>query len=131
MNSRVQLAAEIFVGLQQDLKEAREVFFGEKGGSAFERGSLIGSRGDQIGIGAADASDKQIAKVANRFATEVLKVTAFFLKAVNERKGAIGRASSNGIYKFFERVFGNDTEKFANFLRRNRVAAIGARLLES
>ena len=89
MNARVELATEIFVGLQQDLEKAREVFFREQRGCAFERGALIGSRGDQIGISAADASHEQVAEVANRFATEVLQVAAFFLKAVNEGKGAV------------------------------------------
>ena len=29
MNARIELAAKVFVGLQQDLEEAREVFFSE------------------------------------------------------------------------------------------------------
>src|SRR5580704_7023492 len=105
MDARIEFAAQVFVGLQKNLEEAREVFFGEKRGGTFERGTLIGRRGDQIGICAADAGDEQVAEMANRFAAEVLEVAAFLLKAVNEGESAVGRAGSDCVDEFFERVF--------------------------
>ena len=91
---------------------------------------MIGSCGNQVGIRTAYASDEQVAEVTYCFAAKVLKVAAFLLKAVNEGKGAIGRARGDGVDELFERIFRDDAEKFADFLRGNCVAAVGARLFE-
>jgi len=130
MNAGIKLVAKVFVGLQQDLEEAREVFFAEDRCSAFQSRTLIRRRRDQIGVGATNASDEQVADVANRLTAEVLKVAAFFLKAVDESECAISRSGCDGVNELFERVFGNDTEELANFFCGNGVAAIGARLLQ-
>ena len=130
MDPRIGLVSQVVVGLKEDLEEARQVFFGKLGGGAFECGTLIGSRGDQVGIGAADPRDQQIAHVTNRFTAEVLKIAAFFLKGVNEREGAVGRAGSDGFDEFLKSIVGDDAKEFANFSGADVIAAVGAHLLE-
>lgn len=130
MNARIEFATEVFVGLQQDLEETREVLFTEEGRRALQCGALVRCGCDQIGIRARDASDENVADVTNRLAAEVLEVAAFFLKAVDESESAVSRAGGNGVDEFFERIFGNDSEKFANLFGGNGVAAVGARLFK-
>ena len=58
MQSRIGLAAQVFVGGEKDLEESREVFFRETSGLFGEAGAFVGRCGDEIGIGAANAGDK-------------------------------------------------------------------------
>ena len=90
----------------KNLEEAREVFFAELRGGFRQRGTLIGSGGDQIGIRAADASDQKIAHVANRFAAEMLEVVAFVLESVNQSKRAVGGSGCDGFDKFVQESSG-------------------------
>ena len=73
MQARVGLAPQVVIGGQQGSEKSREIFFAESGRLFREAGALVGRRGDQIGIRAADARDQQIAEMANRFAAKVLQ----------------------------------------------------------
>ena len=97
MHARVGFAAQIVVGLQKNIEKPGEIFFAELGGGFGQRGTLIGSGRDQFRIRSADASDQQIAHVANRFAAKMLQVAAFFLKSVNESKGTVRGPGSDGL----------------------------------
>ena len=97
MHARVGLAPEIVVSLQQNVEKSCEVFFAEERGRFCKRGTLIGSSSNQIGIRAANASNQEIAYVANRFAAEVLQVAAFFLKGVDETERAVRGTSGDGL----------------------------------
>src|SRR5204862_2240613 len=130
MHARVGLAAEIVVSLQQNVEKSREVFFAEERGRFCKRGTLIGSSSNQIGIRAANASNQEIAYVANCFTAEMLQVAAFFLKGVYKTERAVRGPSSNSFHQFVQRVFGNNTEKFAHFFVGNIFAAISASLFE-
>jgi len=88
VDTRIHLAANVIVGLQENLEIARKVFFSKERGGLREARPLIGSGGDEVGIGSADTRDQEIAHVANRFAAEVLKVAAFPLEAMDEAEGA-------------------------------------------
>src|SRR2546423_11206539 len=95
MYASVEFAAQIVVGLQQDLEAARQVFFGELLGGAGESGTLIGSCRDQFGIGSAHPGDQQVPHVPDGFAAEMLQIAAFPLKRVDESERAVGGTCSN------------------------------------
>ena len=58
MKARIGFAAQVIVCGEKDLKESSEVFFCKTSGLFGEARTLVGRRGDEIGFGAADASDK-------------------------------------------------------------------------
>ena len=66
----------------------------------------------------------------DRLAAKMLKVAAFFLKAMHQRQRAIRGAFGNRPDKFVERILRNDAEQFAHFIVRDRVAAVCPRLLQ-
>jgi hypothetical protein len=57
MYTRVWLAPQIVVRLQQDLEKSRQVLFAELRRGALQRRALVGSCGNQIGISAAHPRD--------------------------------------------------------------------------
>ena len=130
MHAGIGLAAQIIIGLQEDLEKSREIFFTELRSRFGEGRALIRGRGDQIRIRAAHARDQKVADVADGFAAEMLEVASIFLKGVHEAESAVRRTFRDGRDKFVERIFRNDAEKFANLLVRDDIAAIGSRLLE-
>src|SRR6266436_7113549 len=66
MDARIRLTAQVIIGLQQDLKKSRQVFFAELRRSLCERRPLIRSRRNQIRICAADSRDQQVPHVPDR-----------------------------------------------------------------
>ena len=72
MDARVGLAAQVIIGLQQDLKEACEIFLGKLFRGSRESRALVWRRGDQLRIRSANACYQEISDVANRFAAEML-----------------------------------------------------------
>ena len=74
VQARIGLAAQIVVGGEQNIEKAREILFAELRGLFGEPRALVGGRGDQIRIRAANARHQQIAKMANGFAAEVLQI---------------------------------------------------------
>jgi len=81
---RVGLAAQVVVGGKKELEKSSEVLFRESSGLFGEAGAFVGRCGDEIGIGAANAGDKQIPEMANRFAAEVLEVLPVGDEAMDE-----------------------------------------------
>ena len=130
MQARIGLAAQVVVGGEKDLEESREIFFRETSGLLGETGAFVGRCGDEIGIGAADASDKQIPEMANRFAAEVLEVLPVGNEAMDEAESALGGLSGDRFDEFVENAFGDDAEKFADLRVGDFVAGVCDGLLE-
>ncbi len=130
MHARIGLAAQVVVGLQQDLKKARQIFFAKLRRGALQRGPLVGRCGNQLGIRAANACDEEISHVANGFAAKVLQIAPFFLKGVHQAERAIRRTRGNRADQFLKRVFRDHAEQFADFLVPNRIPAKRARLFQ-
>ena len=130
MQARIGLAAQVLVRGKKDLEKSSEIFFCEASGLLGEAGALVGRRGDEIGIGAADASDEQIPEMANRFAAEVLEVLPVGDEAMDEAEGALGGLSRNCFNELVKDAFGDDPEKFADLRVGNFVARVCYGLLE-
>ena len=75
-----------------------------------ETRALVYRRGDEIGIGAANARDEQIAEMANRFAAEVLQVLPVGDQPMDEPERALG-----GLRRQWRR-----RDRRARFRRRRR-----------
>lgn len=130
MKPRIGLAAQVIVGGKKDLEKSREIFFRETSRLLGEAGAFVGRSGDEIGIGAADASDEQISEMANRFAAEVLEVLPVGDEAMDEAEGALGGLSRDRFDELVEDAFGDDAEKFADLRVGDFVTRVGNRLLE-
>jgi hypothetical protein len=130
MKPRIGLAAQVIVGGEKDLEKSREIFFRETSRLLGEAGAFVGRSGDEIGIGAADASDEQISEMANRFAAEVLEVLPVGDEAMDEAEGALGGLSRDRFDELVEDAFGDDAEKFADLRVGDFVTRVGNRLLE-
>ena len=91
---------------------------------------LVGRSGDEIGIGAADSRDEQIAEVANRFPAEVLEILPVGDEAMDEAKGAFGGLACDRFDEFVENAFSYDAKKFADLRVGNFVAGVSDGLLE-
>jgi len=78
MYARVGFAAEVIVGLQQDLKKSRQILFAELGRCALQGGTLIGRRGNQVRVCAANPRNQQVAHVPNGFAQKCCKFRPSF-----------------------------------------------------
>ena len=130
MQPRIRLAAQVVVGSEKDLEKSREIFFCKTSGLLGEAGALVGRCGDEIGIGAANASDKQIPEMANCFAAEVLEVLPVGNEAMDEAESAFGGLSGDRFDEFVENAFGDDAEKFADLRVGDFVTRVGNRLLE-
>src|SRR5579862_9264172 len=79
MKQRIRLATEIVIRLQKYLEVARQFLFTEQSRRPRDHRPLFRSRGNQIGIRAANARHHQIPEVAYRFTAEVLEVAALRL----------------------------------------------------
>ena len=90
MQPRIGFAAQIVVGVQQNLKESRQVFFAERGRSMRQARALIGGRGNQIGIGSANPRDQKIAEMADGFAAKMLQILSFGEQPMHQRQDALG-----------------------------------------
>lgn len=130
MQSRIGLAAQILVRGKKDLEKSSEIFFCKASGLLGEAGAFVGRRGDEIGVGAAHASDKQIPEMANRFAAEVLEVLPVGDEAMDEAEGALGGLSGDRFDEFVEDAFGDDAEKFADLRVGDFIAGVSDSLLE-
>ena len=113
MKPRVGPAAQIVVSGEQQIEEAREIFFGKARSLFGETRALVHRRGDKIGIGAANARDQKIAQMANRFAAEMLEILAVGDEPVNQAERAFSGLRRNGINQVVEDAFGYDAEQFA------------------
>ena len=118
MQSRIGLAPQIVVGVQENLEKTGEVLFTERIGGALQARALVGRSGNQIGIGAAHARDEQIAEMPDGFAAEMLQVLSFGQQPVHERENAIGRSRFDRAGQFIQNFFGDDSEQFADLRRR-------------
>ncbi len=94
------------------------------------RGRSLGGRGDQIRIRAADARDQQIAKMADRFAAEVLQILPVGDEPMHQPQRALGGLRCDGGDQLVQNAFGDDAEQFAHLRVRDVVAAIGDGLFE-
>jgi hypothetical protein len=130
MQSRIGLAAQILVRGKKDLEKSSEIFFCKASGLLGEAGAFVGRRGDEIGVGAAHASDKQIPEMANRFAAEVLEVLPVGDEAMDEAEGALGGLSGDRFDEFVENAFSDDAEKFADLRVGDFIAGVSDSLLE-
>ena len=130
MKPRVGLAAQIVVGREQQIEEAREIFLGEIRGLICEARAFVDWGGDEIGVRAAHARDEKIAKMADCFAAEVLEVLAVGDEAVNEAERTFGGLGCDRIDQIVKHAFGDDAEKFADLQVCDGVAAIGDGLFE-
>ena len=130
MQARIGLAAQVVVGSEKDLKESGEIFFRETSGLLGETGAFVGRCGDEIGIGAANAGDKQIPEMANCFAAEVLEVLPVGNEAMDEAESALGGLSGDRFDEFVENTFGDDAEKFADLRVGDFVAGVCNGLFE-
>ena len=74
MQPRVGRPPKFRIGRKQSIGEAREIFLAKPRSLLRKARTLVLWRGDQVGFGAADAGDQQIAKMANRLAAEMLQI---------------------------------------------------------
>src|ERR1700757_2640999 len=130
MQPRIGLAAQVVVGGKKNLEKSREIFFRESSGLLGETRAFVGRSGDEIGIGAANAGDKQIPEMTNCFAAEVLEVLPVGNEAMDEAESALGGLSGDRFDEFVENAFGDDAEKFADLRVGDFVAGISDSLLE-
>jgi len=130
MQSRIGLAAQVVVGGDEDIEEAREIFFAESSGLRGQARTLILRGSDKVGIGPAHAGDEQIATMANCLTAEMLKILAVGDQAMNQTEGAFGGLRFDSGDEFVECALGDDAEKFADVSIRDRVARVGDCLLE-
>src|SRR5258707_5922325 len=92
MHARIWFSPQIFVGLQEDLKTACEVFFAEERRGLCQCGALVRRGGNHFRVRAAGPRDQEIAHVPHGLAAEVLQVAAFFLEGVHQAESAVCRA---------------------------------------
>src|ERR1700721_2629348 len=130
MKPRIGLAAQVIVGGKKDLEKSREVLFCKTSGLVGKAGAFVGRGGDEIGVSAAHASDKQIPEMANRFAAEVLEVLPVGDEAMDEAEGALGGLSRDRFDEFVEDAFGDAAEKFADLRVGDFVTRVCNRLPE-
>src|SRR6267142_5660593 len=104
MDTRIWLAAEIIVSLQQNLKESRQILFTELRRCALQGRALVRCGGNQVRVCAANTRDQKIAHMADSFAAEVLQIAPFFLKGVYQAESAVRRTRSNRADQFLKRV---------------------------
>src|SRR4029077_8944834 len=96
MQARVGMAAKVVVCCEQDIEEAREIFFAELRGLLRQARALVFRRGDELRFRAADTCDEQIAEMANRFAAEVLEILPVGNQAMDQRKRPLRRLRGDG-----------------------------------
>ena len=99
MHSRIRLAAQVIIGLQQNLKKSREVLFAKERRSFRQRRTLVCGCRNQIRIRSAHLGNQQIPYVPNRFTAEMLQVAPFLLKRVDQPQRPVGRALRNRAYQ--------------------------------
>ena len=130
MQTRIGMSAQIVVGGEEDVEEARQILFSELRGLIGQARAFIARRGNEIRIRAANAGDKQIAKMANRFAAEVLEILSVGDEAMDKAERAIGGLRGDGGNEIVEDTFGDDAQKLADLRVRDCFAAIGDGLLK-
>src|SRR5690349_24555181 len=101
MEARLERGLKVLEEIKRKRKISRQIFLGKSRGDFGHALPLCGARGDQARVGAGNARDQQIAKVARQLAREMLEVVAVALELVDHVEHAariaggeqIGRAS--------------------------------------
>src|ERR1700686_4770807 len=112
--------------MQENLEKTREVFLAERFSRLLQSRALIRGRGDEGGIGAADARDEKIPKMTDRFAAEMLEILSFGEQPVHERKDALRGSRFDGLGQLLEDLLRDNAEQFPDLRVGDVRAAIGA-----
>ena len=114
MQPLIGLAAQIVIRVQENLKEARQVFFAERFRRPLDWWALIGGCGDQIGVGSANARDQQVPEMADSLAAEMLQVLPLREKSMYQGKHAFGGALFDRAGQLVQNFSRHHAQQFAH-----------------
>ena len=101
MYARIRFPSQVIVGLQENLKESRQVLFREQRRRFGDGWPLVWRCRNQVRIRAAHARNQQVPKVADGFTAEVLQIASFFLERMHQSECAVRGPFRNRPHEFF------------------------------